>query len=298
MVRIVWDMETNDPDDFLTLLLLLGQPQVRLEAVTVTPGSAQQVGLVRRALAWFGRDLPVGAGNLDHPKPCVSGWHEKAYGAVAPSRQAEPAAEVLLRCCDEGVTLVTGGPLKNLGAALALGAARGTGFRAGRLVAQGGFAGVGVVPPERQLDKFRGLRTCPTFNLNGDPKSVFAALAHQGFGVRRFVSKNVCHGVVYDPALHEVFAGLKDRSLAHELIWRGMEVYLRRDPAGKKLHDPLAACCAIDEEVGTWAEVELFRERGEWGARPRAGSGTWIITGYDRERFLRVLTACAPGATG
>ena len=33
---VVWDMETGDPDDFLTLLLLLGHPQVNLKAVTVT----------------------------------------------------------------------------------------------------------------------------------------------------------------------------------------------------------------------------------------------------------------------
>jgi hypothetical protein len=26
MIDLVWDMETQDPDDFLTLLLLLGRP--------------------------------------------------------------------------------------------------------------------------------------------------------------------------------------------------------------------------------------------------------------------------------
>ena len=51
-VNIVWDMETMDPDDYLTLLLLLGHPQVNLKAVTITPGSQHQVGFVRAALAW------------------------------------------------------------------------------------------------------------------------------------------------------------------------------------------------------------------------------------------------------
>ena len=63
---VVWDMETGDPDDFLTLLLLLGHPQVNLKAVTVTPGTREQVGLVRQALAWFERDIPVGAYNINH----------------------------------------------------------------------------------------------------------------------------------------------------------------------------------------------------------------------------------------
>jgi pyrimidine-specific ribonucleoside hydrolase len=86
-------------------------------------------------------------------------------------------------------------------------------------------------------------------------------------------------------------AAVKDASLALRLIWQGMEAYLRKNRAGKKLHDPLAACCAIDESIGTWAEVELFRERGGWGARLVPGSGTSIITGYDHRRFVEVLTA-------
>jgi hypothetical protein len=45
-------METGDPDDFLTLLLLLGHPQVHRRAVTITPGSPQQVGVMRAALSW------------------------------------------------------------------------------------------------------------------------------------------------------------------------------------------------------------------------------------------------------
>lgn len=288
MIDVVWDMESQDPDDFLTLLLLLGHPEVRLKGVSVTPGSAWQVGLVRRALGWFGVDIPVGAHNLDHPKTCVSGWHGAAYGEAPPSRDAEPGGELLRRLCDEGTTLLTGGPLKNLGAAMQL-----DGFRVGRLVAQGGFAGEGVVPAERQLPAFRGRVTCPTFNLNGDPRSALRALTFPGIGARRFVSKNVCHGVFYDRDLHAQVGAVKGRSRSLSLIWQGMDVFLDRNPAGKKFHDPLAACCAIDERVGDWAEVELFRERGEWGSRLCAGSGTHIITGYDHERFLDVLLRSA-----
>ena len=283
---IVFDMETQDPDDFLTLLWLLGRPGVNLKAVTVTPGTAEQVGVVRRALGWFGRDVPVGAFDLDHPKRCVSPWHHDAYGPAPPSRDAAPGWEVLLGACDELTTLLTGAPLKNLGAVLR--AAPDT-FRVGRWVAQGGFAGEGVVPPEQQLPKFRGLTTCPTFNLNGDPKSALLALAAPNIGARRFVSKNVCHGVVYDADLHARFAARRGHGLAFDLIHRGMDHYLRKHPAGKLLHDPLAACCAVDESVADWAEVELFRERGEWGSRPAPGSGARITTGYDRERFLAVL---------
>jgi pyrimidine-specific ribonucleoside hydrolase len=131
-----------------------------------------------------------------------------------------------------------------------------------------------VVPPGRQLEKFRGRITCPSYNLNGDPRSALTALTSPAIGERRFVSKNVCHGVCYDCSVHDLVAAVKGRSLSLELIWKGMEKYLRERPEGKLLHDPLAACCAIDEAMGSWGEVEMYREKGEWGARLVPGSGT------------------------
>lgn len=290
LLDVVWDMETNDPDDFLTLLLLLGHPKVRLRGVTITPGSKHQVGLVRWALAQFDQDIPVGAGNIDHPKPSISQWHFDAYGDIPPSSDALEADKLLYELCDKNTTLITGAPLKNLGAALKLGE-----FEVGRWIAQGGFAGQGVVPPEDQLPKFKGLVTCPTFNLNGKPKASLAALDHPGFGIRRFVSKNVCHGVVYDQPMHTFVEPFRKRSQSLELIWQGMDTFLGNtgksgEGSGKKLHDPLAACCAIEPDIATWAEVRLFRSKGKWGSYLEPGSNTWITVGYDHEKFLEILT--------
>jgi len=290
MINVVWDMETGDPDDFLTLLLLCGHPDVNLKAVTVTPGSRHQIGLVRWALEQFGLDIPVGAFNIDHPKRSVSDWHYRVFGDIPPSDDASFGPEVICEACVEpSTTLITGGPLKNLGKALNLWDRP---LYLSRLVAQGGFAGEGVVPPEKQLPKFAGMRTCPTYNLNGDPKAGLAVLAASFDDIRErlFVSKNVCHGVVYDREMHERVTAVKDMSLSLSLIHKGMSAYLKRKPEGKKFHDPLAACCAIDSRIGTWAEVEIYREKGKWGARPSPGSRTWIITDYDRERFIDVLT--------
>jgi inosine-uridine nucleoside N-ribohydrolase len=192
-VDIVWDMETGDPDDFLTLLLLLGHPRVRLKAVTVTPGTPHQVGVVRWALDRMGRDLPVGAFNLAHDKQCVSGWHHRVFGDMPPSEDARPGWEVLAEHCDEDTTLVTGAPLKNLGTLLSRPDL--DSWRLGRWVAQGGFAGEGVVPAELQLDKFKGLDAVQTYNFNGAPKAAAAALADDRIGARWLVSKNVCHRV-------------------------------------------------------------------------------------------------------
>ena len=120
MIDVVWDMETGDPDDFLTLLLLIGYPSVNLKAVTVTPGAPDQIGLVRHALKWFNLNIPVGAYNIKHEKHCVSRWHYKVYGNIPSSYDAESGSEVLLKYCDENTTLITGAPLKNLGAAIEL----------------------------------------------------------------------------------------------------------------------------------------------------------------------------------
>ena len=104
MLDVVWDMETGDPDDFLTLLLLLGHPQVNLKAVTVTPGTPDQVGLVRQALAWFGREIPVGAHNLDHRPRSLDdevGPGDGRHGRMATSRRRatrRPAARSCARC--------------------------------------------------------------------------------------------------------------------------------------------------------------------------------------------------------
>lgn len=290
-IKVVWDMETGDPDDFLTLLLLLGHPKVDLRAVTITPGTPHQVGLARKALDAFGRDIPVGAFNIDHRKNCVSFWHQRVFGEITPSREAAPGPRIMLENLDEETTLITGAPLKNLGAAIDLATKKKKTFRWRRWVAQGGFAGEGVVPGHFQLPKFKGRLTCPTYNFNGAPGAARAALDHADVGERRLVSKNVCHGVFYDRTLHEQTGRVKHRSLSLEMIWKGMEDYLSRKPEGKKFHDPLAACCAIDSSIGEWAEVELFRKKGEWGARLAPGSRTWILVDYHRERFWETLLA-------
>jgi pyrimidine-specific ribonucleoside hydrolase len=287
VLDVVWDMETGDPDDFLTLLLLAGHPEVNLRAVTVTPGSPAQIGVVRHGLALLGRtDVRIGAFNLAHPKACVSPWHYRVLGEVAPSLDAELGEDVLSEVCDAQTTLVCGAPLRNLGAAIARGR-----LRLGTLVVQGGFAGEGVVPPSQQLPKFRGRSTCPSYNLNGDSRAALAALAYPGIEERWFVSKNVCHGVVYDQDLHDRVGAVAHRNPALALIHRMMREYLVSHPDGKIFHDPLAACCAIDRRVGTWARVEIYRSGGEWGARPAADTHTSIIIGYNPQRFLDILLA-------
>ena len=287
-LKLVWDMETGDPDDFLTLLWLADHPRIDLRAVTVTPGSRAQIGVVRWGLRALGRDdVPVGAYNLDHPKDSVSGWHYKTFGDIAPSDEAEPGWALLAEHLDAETTLLTGAAVKNLKVLLRDHLPEG--FRLGRWVAQGGFAGDNVVPAEHRLAKFAGMETCPTYNFNGDPKGARLALDHPAIAERRCVSKNVCHGVSYDRALHERVGDHVGQRRSLAMIHEAMTQYLRKREAGKMFHDPLAACCALDPSIATWAEVELVRKGGKWGSQLAPGSNTWITIAVDHERFVDVL---------
>ncbi|NUP47817.1 MAG: nucleoside hydrolase [Catenulispora sp.] len=284
---IALDMETGDPDDVFTLCALATHPWARLVAVTVMPGTDEQVGIVKHLLDRLGVSVPVGAYRPGTEGNPVSGFHRRWLGKVPP-REPDAEAWQLLRdvFADEDTTLLTGAPLKNPGMLLE----QNPDVRIARWVAQGGFAGDSVVPPEHRLAKFEGRETCGTYNFNGAPEAALKLLESPHIGERVLVSKNVCHGVVYDSAMH---AALSARQLTPgmALVRQGMDVYLAKRRAGKAFHDPLAAAVALDESVCTFREVEVYRERGVWGARPAAGTRTRISVSVDHARFLDVLSA-------
>jgi hypothetical protein len=172
----------------------------------------------------------------------------------------------------------------------------------GRWVAQGGFAGEGVVPRERQK-LFKGLTFCRTTNFGSNPKAAHCALRSKSIGRRVCVSKNVCHQTLYSDGADgwhaAILAALREsngrpvRHRALEMMHKAMSKYLSDGyKEGKKIHDPLALAVALDESVCTLAEVELG-SRGpksdEWGCWLSQGSGTWISVDYDEAKFRRTL---------
>ncbi|GIH93289.1 nucleoside hydrolase [Planobispora siamensis] len=245
---------------------------------------------MRHVLRRLGRDdVPVGAADPGTGKEHVSAFHHRWLGTPPPEDADAAPAELIARSLREhpGAVLLTGGPLRNLGRLLD----EYPQARLSRWVAQGGFAGDNVVAPEHRLPKFDGRLTCPTFNFNGDPRAARLALSSgERIGRRELVSKNVTHGVVYDRRFHERLRPLRDRSAGLSLLFEGMERYLRKKPGGKLLHDPTAACLAIDGAAASWAQVEMVRdESGAWGALPAPGSRTFITVGIDHERLFRTF---------
>jgi inosine-uridine nucleoside N-ribohydrolase len=285
-MNIIFDMETADPDDFLTLCFLGSHPKAQLRAVTVTPGGKRQVGLVRKVLSQMGMNLPVGARDPLHPKNAVSSYYEKVMGSIpeeiADGLGHDVLADTLKKYPD--ATILTGAPVSNLGRLF-----DNHDVKLTRWVAQGGFAGDNIVPPEKRLEKFDGKLVCPTFNFNGDPKAALALLESNKIEKRICISKNVCHGVYYTSELHKKYETVKDLTPGTKLIYKAMDIYLSKKKEGKKLHDPLAACTALDESVCELVEVMPYRVKGQWGSKLIKNTRTWISIDYDRDLFERIF---------
>jgi len=284
-IDIAWDMETADPDDVFTLCLLSHHPQVNLVSVTVTPGSKHQVGLVKHILNLLEKDIPVGSKNPDHPKQCVSDFHYKWLGDIPAADPDDIGAIILKNMVDthSNLNIVCGASLGNIGVLLD------TNSNIPKLVVQGGFAGDNIVAPEDVLDKFKGKTTCPTFNLNGDVQSALKVLNSININERWFVSKNVCHGVKYDMHMHNFMKLHKHKNPGLDLIYNGMSKYLEKKPGGKAFHDPLAACCAINPDICKFEDVELYRQKGEWGSRKSYNHNAKISVRVDIDKFRSVL---------
>ena len=286
MIEAHFDMETSDPDDVFTLCLLAHHPQVKLNGVTVTPGSRHQIGLVKHILKLLNKDIPVGSKNINHPKECVSQFHYNWLGKIDPTDADGTGAEVMWTSsygCIDTFKIICGASLGNLSSFA------NTYVLIPEVVIQGGFAGDNIVPPELVLEKFRGKITCPTFNLNGDVQAALHILKSDKIIKRRFVSKNVCHGVVYDNAMHEYMLPFRNNNPGLNLMIEGMTHYLDKNPSGKAFHDPLAACVAIDSSICQFETVELYRYKGEWGSRYSDSPNAEISISVDMDKFRKVM---------
>ncbi|CAB4196983.1 URH1 Inosine-uridine nucleoside N-ribohydrolase [uncultured Caudovirales phage] len=285
MINIAFDMETSDPDDVLTLCMLSHHPKVNLACVTVTPGSLHQIGLVKHILKLLDKNIPVGSKNKDHLKQCVSTFHYNWLGEIPPAMPDGTGSDILKSTLGKypDLVIVCGASLGNIGALLD------KEIFLNKIVIQGGFAGYNIVPEHLILEKFHGKLTCATFNLNGDVKAALKVLSSEDIINRVFVSKNVCHGVVYDHDMHEFVRQYKDNNLGLQLMFAGMEKYLEKNSNGKAFHDPLAACVAIDQNICKFEHVELYREKGEWGSRYSNYLNALISIDVDMDKFKNVM---------
>eukprot|EP00542_Grammatophora_oceanica_P020466 CAMPEP_0194041244 /NCGR_PEP_ID=MMETSP0009_2-20130614/13149_1 /TAXON_ID=210454 /ORGANISM="Grammatophora oceanica, Strain CCMP 410" /LENGTH=397 /DNA_ID=CAMNT_0038684663 /DNA_START=15 /DNA_END=1205 /DNA_ORIENTATION=+ len=382
-INVIIDMETGDPDDLLTLMFAACHPRVILHAVTLTPGSEQQVQLVRHVLATLYSSLyskqakktkqqqrpVVRVGAQEWPKfrkkkgcanlkfyesflypPIDDSEHtpgevERPRGRTKrkkSNKSAEvthittpvsskhideiiyPAAELIRDVSQElrgKLTILTGGPLHNLGAALSL---EGDEISLERWVAQGGFCGEGVVPDSiPTLPKFEGLSHVQTWNFGGSKEAAMLALQSEKIKRRVLVGKNVCHRCTFDgdmerrlqsraagersnkrdgdddpghtAAIKWIYTAISSRYSPKDMNEGGDSMDgARKQKNSKALHDPLALATMLDEDTCSLRQVEVthVQECGHtlWGSElAEEDSRTFAAVDYDHTRFVNSL---------
>jgi len=229
-------------------------------------------------------------------------------------RDVREGWELMVDLSNEETVLMTGGPVTNLGRAIAESLKPGARKRLllGRWAGQGGFAGANIVPASANtLKKFQGKQTCPTFNFDCSRPDALAALKYDGIRERFLCSKNVCHQVVYDEDLaHRVAKHVEQReslapqgeaviaSLGLPLFHEMMGVY--RNAKNKALHDLVAGLCAIDPVYSGCgfrrAQLELMKAENkeglEWGCRYAVGPTVWPTVVGDSQFSVESSEAC------
>ena len=304
LVKLVMDIETGDPDDILTLLFALSHPRIQVRAVTVTPGSREQVALIRWILQEvLGAQHTVSVGAREWPKnaPKVleglrskTGFYSLFGRARVGATDCEDATAVLVRECGPDTVLFTGGPLQNLGAAL-----KDARFQLGVWLGQGGFAGEACAQAAgvALFEKFRGKDFCATWNFSGDIRSAELALRSPAIGRRVLVGKNICHrdDNRYSRALHhkvrDAAAATADQAQekALKLLYHCMDGY--RSTKGKLLHDPLALSACINPSIFKFieAKVKYSPQKRGWGSFPQKGTGTQVAVDFSPARFVETM---------
>jgi len=272
-IDVVWDTDIGrDPDDFLAGCFLLSRPNIRLKAITISPGDSDQVALAKFLLKETGcGDVPVGTvPDREKDKKSVGGCHLllMKYYKVGMSASADGAGwEILEQTFKKhpNAILFTSGPLNNIGDLL-----RNTSIEVDLSVSMAGY----WPEPGQPL-------SMPEFNFNGCGWAAREFVESKRFRKRQLVGKNVTHQVMYDDILHDQLraAGKTSRplALAHELM--------TQRTGQKKLHDPLAATAIVNENIFEWQEVVPLKRNHQWGSIPSPGSGIWAATSVDQSAF-------------
>lgn len=249
----------SDVDDCMALLLACASPEIELVGVTTGGGeAAKRARLAVQLLRRVGRDdVPVYAGmsnRLLPYKPChfapYDGHGLSIVHVTDADYEPQHAVEYLLGMAKgrgPELTLVTIGPLNNIGAAIALDPQAMNCFK--ELVVMGGvFWGEHAQRGE--------------YNVSSDTEATKIVL---GLDVpTTFVGLDVTLQVVNGPS-HMARLKAADTpltNLAHSLLSH-YQAKLGRD--FNHLHDPLALACAFDERFVQFTEapVDIVTEEGE-----------------------------------
>lgn len=279
----------HDPDDFFALCYF-HSAGVNIRAILTTIGHPFQVELARFFCDYVGLDIPIGIASNKVIELKTGGIHFhdrllKRFGYRNDKIADGLGLDVLKRTLNQypDCEFFVCGPPKSFGAF-----AGQIDRDIERVTMQGGFLPYSLYKPRIILSKFERHLTVPTYNLNGARVESQAIINCPRIKNLSFVSKNICHTVVYNRERHDFVKSFPIKNKADELFVEGMSVYLEKH-SEKKFHDPTAAVCHLHPEIATWFKGKLYSERGGWGTRKDEDCNSRIIADIDYEALWNLL---------
>ncbi len=283
----------HDPDDFFAICWLVAK-NVKIKALTLTPGDIDQIAIARFLRKEFHLDFPIGVSKLDREKYSSGGMYydllrsRGLFGKLHTEKHNHDGegCDVISQAWDETQDFLIIGPATNMRKFIEK---TNLNFYTGELVMQGGFLPYSQNPYNlNQLDKFKGLESVGTFNFNGDHKAI-NKICETKFHSKKFIGKHICHGVIINKDIERQFDYGDDA--ASELFKEGMRSLFNHTDS-KKFHDPLAALELF--YGGLYSPLEfikgrIFHTKGGWTTTQDSSSDCQIAADIDQDYFWQLF---------
>lgn len=247
MKNTIFDMETGDPDDLITLIMLLSNPNINLRAITCYEGSPIQIGLINHILSLAQKNIPVGGLNSFNPQQ-LNPYYLSVVGQWSPAYAAQSPIQVFEETFSQfpDTWLITGAPLTNIAQAVSQ-----LDITIPKVFTQGGYIGELVQNP---LEKFKGKQEIRTYNLSQDAQAFDTVYNSSKIQDITFITKDLCHGFLYTPDIHKTITF--GNSPLDQLLKKCLEHYALKGKS-KALHDPLAMLYMLHPEIGTTKNIHM-----------------------------------------
>lgn len=259
-MNVIFDMETGDPDDLITLIFLLNHPKLNIKGITCYQGSPTQIGLIEHVIGLAKKDyhIPVGGWNTVEPIE-LSPYYKSVVGHWEPKNATLTPVEVFKQAFekDHNIHVLTGAPLTNI--KLVLEALPHLSIH--NMITQGGYLG-NIIPEQRQLKKFKKQATCRTYNLGNDTNAFDIVYQSPQIEKITYVTKDLCHGFLYTAEIHKE---IKFGSYPLGQLLKSCLEHYASQGKNKAMHDPLAMIYMLYPEIGQPSSIHMkysYNEKG------------------------------------
>ena len=273
----------GDPDDLFAICFLIGMG-VDIKGIIVTPGGFDQIAVANLIREECNQNFMIAKANPDRDKNACNGFHYKVLEHFNKNSHMEPdidAQELLKKYIPQNTDLLTIGPPKASGKF----ARNHPDMIWNKIVIQGGFMRYSMHNFNcERVEKFKGKKYIPTFNLNGAKQEALSLIASKAEYNRYFVSKNLCHTIFFDYNLYNKIENIEAKTEAGELFRTCASLYFTGRDKKKKFHDPLAAFAYLYPKYFDWVRANMVNQNGGWGAELDK-NGDFVAADVNRKEF-------------